>query len=283
MNHIEQVMRYSKAILVAGHRGYSTLYPENTLQSFQEAIELGVDMIEFDLNLTRDKAVVVIHDKTVDRTTDGHGYVRGLSLRNIRKLDAGIRSGRAFSGLRIPTLDELCNLVQDYPQLLLNVEIKERTRETVDLTIDILRKYALLERCVFTCFDARIIHYIADEYQLLTQGFPAEYMSYFQDGPAGTYSRLFAVGISQRAFIDLIRNRRSLSRKITREFAEKQIWPWSYCPDDDKAVEKAIACGVRLVTANNPEPALRILKGKGLSRPVLGDAGFRSDSDQAVN
>ena len=63
-------------IVVAGHRGYRAKYPENTLVSFSKALELGVDMIEFDLNLTKDKRLVVIHDQKVDRTTDGTGFVR---------------------------------------------------------------------------------------------------------------------------------------------------------------------------------------------------------------
>ena len=76
-------------ILVAGHRGMKTYFPENTLLSFAKALELKVDMLEFDLNLTKDKQVVVIHDNTLDRTTDGTGLVHDYTLAEIKQLDAG--------------------------------------------------------------------------------------------------------------------------------------------------------------------------------------------------
>ena len=69
-----------RLLAVQGHRGASALAPENTLAAFQKAIELGADGMEMDLQLTRDGAVVVIHDDTLDRTTDGHGRVADLSL-----------------------------------------------------------------------------------------------------------------------------------------------------------------------------------------------------------
>ena len=97
-------------IVVAGHRGYRSKYPENTLLSFQKALDLGVDMLEFDLHLTRDKKLVIIHDERVDRTTDSIGYVRDFSLKEIRELDAGSWFSNEYKGLEIPTLEELLEL-----------------------------------------------------------------------------------------------------------------------------------------------------------------------------
>lgn len=74
---------------IIGHRGAPTLAPENTLASFSKALKLGVDAIELDVHLTADRQVVVLHDATVDRTTDGRGVVKNLSLREIKQLDAG--------------------------------------------------------------------------------------------------------------------------------------------------------------------------------------------------
>ena len=74
-------------ILVAGHRGMKALYPENTLLSMREALLHGVDMIETDLNLTKDKEVVVMHDNTVDRTTNGTGFIRDMTLEEFRRLN----------------------------------------------------------------------------------------------------------------------------------------------------------------------------------------------------
>ena len=82
--------------LVIAHRGSSAYAPENTLAAFQLAAEQGADAIELDVDLTRDGQVVVMHDATIDRTTDGHGRVGDLTLEEIRRADAG-----AWSGLRL--------------------------------------------------------------------------------------------------------------------------------------------------------------------------------------
>jgi glycerophosphoryl diester phosphodiesterase len=95
------------APLIFAHRGASSQAPENTLASFQRAIDAGAPAIEYDVKLSRDGAVVVIHDQTVDRTTDGHGKVRALSLSQLRALDAGSWFDSVFCGERLPTLDEV--------------------------------------------------------------------------------------------------------------------------------------------------------------------------------
>ena len=99
------------------------LAPENTLAAFRAAIELGPDMIELDVTLTRDGEPVVIHDDTLDRTTDGMGPVQAGTLAELRALDAGSWFSEEFAGERIPTLAEVLELVRG--KVLLNVEIKE--------------------------------------------------------------------------------------------------------------------------------------------------------------
>ena len=241
-------------VIVAGHRGMKAFYPENTLLSFQKALDLKVDMLEIDLNLTRDKQIVVIHDNTLDRTTDGAGFVHDFTLAEIKKLDAGKWFAAEFAGQRIPTLQEFCELIRPYPELLLNVEIKEKTPETVDLAMEILQSHDLIERSVFTCFDAAIVGYMYDRYGVKTQGFPDFLMQNFVAGEQGTYSKMYAVGIAMKY----------LTPELVQEFEGRGILPWSYCPDTDEQVLQSLECGARLVTVNNPEPALRILAAKGL-------------------
>ncbi len=240
-------------ILVAGHRGCDAFYPENTLLSIQKALDMEVDMIEFDLNLTKDKEVVIMHDNTVDRTTNGTGYIHDMTLDQIKELDAGGKFGKIFEGLKVPTLREFCELVKPYNDLLLNVEIKEKTHETVDLSMEILKEYGLMDRCVFTCFDSSIVAYMYDTYGVKTQGFPKEKMQNFIDGENGTYSKLFAVGIEMKI----------ITPELVREFEDIGILPWSYCPDTEELVRESIHCGARLMTCNNPLPALKIVKAKG--------------------
>ncbi|UUZ82261.1 hypothetical protein LJK88_49015 [Paenibacillus sp. P26] len=196
---IERIQHHPSYI-VAGHRGYKSAYPENTLLSFQKALELGVDMLEFDLRFSKDKAVVVIHDETVDRTTNGSGKVSDFDLEELKRLDAGGWFGPVFEGLKIPTLRELCSLLEAYPKVLLNVEIKPQEEATAvaDQAIAILEEYGFLSRCVFTSFDADVIAHIHDTYHLRTQGFPGEVMLNYVPGPEGTLSKMWAVGISMK-------------------------------------------------------------------------------------
>ncbi len=98
--------REAGAALVGGHRGNPAEHPENTLASFRSAIELGVDMIECDVHLTADGELIVIHDHTLDRTTNGSGLVVQHTMAELRELDAG-------NGERLPLLTEVCELARD--------------------------------------------------------------------------------------------------------------------------------------------------------------------------
>jgi glycerophosphoryl diester phosphodiesterase len=94
-------------LLRVGHRGAKGHAPENTLASFNRAVELGVNAVETDVHLSRDGEVMLIHDHTVDRTTDGHGYVKDMTAAELKMLDAGGWYGPEFAGQRILTLAEL--------------------------------------------------------------------------------------------------------------------------------------------------------------------------------
>jgi glycerophosphoryl diester phosphodiesterase len=94
-------------MVVYGHRGARGYAPENTVESFRKALELGADGVEMDVHLSRDGEVVVIHDDTVDRTTDGTGAVGSMTLAQLKRLDAGVRFGKEWAGARIPTLTEV--------------------------------------------------------------------------------------------------------------------------------------------------------------------------------
>ncbi|MDH3272265.1 MAG: glycerophosphodiester phosphodiesterase [Gemmatimonadota bacterium] len=130
------------APILCAHRGGSKLAPENTLVAFRSAVEdWGADMLELDVRLTADGEVVVIHDETVDRTTNGVGRVADLTLAEIKALDAGYRftdgNGRNTfrgRGVTVPTLEELMDAC---PTVWLNVEAKEAgvARPLVDLVL----------------------------------------------------------------------------------------------------------------------------------------------------
>ncbi|MES2595327.1 MAG: glycerophosphodiester phosphodiesterase family protein [Verrucomicrobiota bacterium] len=91
---------------LCAHRGAMSTHPENTIPALEEAARLGAQMIEFDIQLTKDGALVLMHDATVDRTTDGKGKVSDLKLAEIKALDAGSKMDAKFAGTRIPTFEE---------------------------------------------------------------------------------------------------------------------------------------------------------------------------------
>jgi len=99
-------------LVVHGHRGAAGLAPENTLAAFRKAMAVGVDAVEMDLHVTRDGEVVVIHDETLDRTTDGQGSIADLTLEQIKHRDAGSKFATAFQDERIPTLREVIELIK---------------------------------------------------------------------------------------------------------------------------------------------------------------------------
>jgi glycerophosphoryl diester phosphodiesterase len=96
---------------LCAHRGAMATHPENTIPAFQEAIRLGAHMIEFDVQLSRDGELVLMHDGTVDRTTNGKGKVTELTFKELRALDAGAQKDVRFTGTRIPTFEETLELM----------------------------------------------------------------------------------------------------------------------------------------------------------------------------
>ena len=136
---------------VIAHRGASGTAPENTLPAFRRAEELGADMIELDVQLTRDGHPVVIHDRTLDRTTSGRGAVRRRTLKEISGLDAGAWFGRAFADTRVPTLDQVFATVA----IPINVELKAAGDDRLERRVlDTVTRAGALERVIFSSFDA---------------------------------------------------------------------------------------------------------------------------------
>ena len=137
--------------LIIAHRGASGTCPENTLVAFARAAALGAHMVELDVQLTRDGAVVVMHDWTLERTTDGSGAVCDRTLAEIRGLDAGAWFGSAFRGTRVPTLAEVLAAVG----LPVNVELKPVGDDGLEArALAVVESAGALARVVFSSFDA---------------------------------------------------------------------------------------------------------------------------------
>lgn len=243
-------------IPVLGHRGICAKYPENTLESFKAALELKVDLIEFDVNMTRDRELVVIHDNTIDRTCDHNGNVRDYTLAELKTFNFSSKFTAGFEPTQIPTLREVLELVNKHSEtVLLNVEIKDKTHEVVDMTIAMLREYGFEERAVIACFDAEIVRYTKSAYpEMRVQGFPARYMTNFTEE---TYDCMFGMGITIKSADDQLQEDIALARS-------KGILAWLYCADTEEDVKRCIAFGADNITGNDPIVALEVLRRMGL-------------------
>ena len=150
--------------MVIAHRGFSGAVPENTLAAFRRAIEIGSDGIELDIQLSRDAKVMVRHDETLKKTTDGRGRLADYTLEELKKLDAGSWFDPQFSGERIPTLKEVLDLAEG--RVLVNIEIKQPHHgpypitELADRALKIVKKAGMIQEVVFSSFNPVSLEWI---------------------------------------------------------------------------------------------------------------------------
>ena len=170
------MIRYNKLmdgsrVLLGAHRGDRKHYPENTMPAFIAAAEMGCDAIETDVRMTKDGHLILIHDRDVERTTNATGFVDEMTLAEIKALDAGFWKGDEFKGLQIPTVEEFLEYVSK-TNLLVNWELKEypkdlgeeRSYETVDRLIALIKKYGMVERSMMNSFSEKLLEYVYDKY-----------------------------------------------------------------------------------------------------------------------
>lgn len=137
-------------LMIIAHRGASSYAPENTLAAFDLALQMKVSHIELDVHLTGDGHLVVIHDDTVDRTTDGSGAVMDHTLATLRGLDAGAWFGEQFAGQRVPTFEEVLTRYKE--RVHFHVEIKGRSPDLVQRTVDSIRAHRMEGQVTLTSF-----------------------------------------------------------------------------------------------------------------------------------
>lgn len=241
----------NRKLLVAGHRGYSAKYPENTLLSVRKGIEAGVDMIEIDIALSKDGVPVLCHDDTLDRTTTGTGLVNAYTLAELRALDAGIKRGSEFAGLQIPTFEELCELMQEHPNVLLNVDLKygEHVLRSAELVLEIIEKYNMSQRCVFNSLDGRATMY-THKRGLFTEGAPKGFygMSNFDDSANGTYAAMDVICI----------NMRDVSNESVAHYKSMGLPVWCWGAESEETIRRAVDSGISLLVCNDPNIAVKI-------------------------
>ncbi|KNF09491.1 glycerophosphoryl diester phosphodiesterase [Gottschalkia purinilytica] len=144
-----------KKPLIIAHRGASAYAPENTISSFKKAIEMKSDGIELDVQMTKDNEIVVCHDEMLNRTTNGVGYIKDLTLKEIKALDAGSWYNEKYKGEKIPTLEEVFEIVKD-KNILINIELKNifiHYDGLEEKVVDLIQKKELTDNVIISSFN----------------------------------------------------------------------------------------------------------------------------------
>ena len=239
---------------VTGHRGCKAYMPENTLISFREAFRLGVDVLEFDIQFTRDDVMIVMHDDMVDRTTDGTGAVCYKTLEEIKQLDAGVKFG--YPGQKVPTYVEALEMIraESDPNMILNVEIKDQRPHVVDTAIAELERFGLLERSVIASFDAQTLLYVQKYYpHVKTQGHPPAKMKRYDPK---VLEKMYGMGVPMSMTDEEIEE----TIKLADSYG---IQAWAYHADNREAAERCMKFAFTNITANEPHDLIAYLDEVG--------------------
>jgi len=222
---------------VVGHRGAAGLEPENTLRSFRRAIELGVDLVECDVRLTADGAPVLLHDETLDRTTDGRGPVAGTTLEALRNLDAG-------KGERVPTLSEFLALISGR----CGAHLELKADGTPAVVLEVVEREGMLESIIFT---SGRTERLAEVRQLCGE---ASFEHIFSDPPPDAIPRALSVCASRISV-----NHNHLTTDFVRAAHDAGLVVVTWTPNTEEEMVAGIEKGVDFVCTDRPDILLRLL------------------------
>ncbi len=253
-------------IYVAAHRGWKAKYPENTMEAFQAALALGVDQLETDVRVTKDGELVLIHDATVDRTTNGTGKVSELTLAELKALDAG-------GGAKIPTLTEFMELVKDHPTITLDIELKvyptpgneENAYSVCDRVLKMVDDYGFTDRVVINSWSGKLNEYINETYGSKYKQH-LYYPQKLMEGSSGPCTRNpYTYGYCTCVF-GIVEGEVSVEdvKQLQKETGVR-LWAGTYAKDE-KTVDIAVQMGAELITCDNPDEVLEILRSKNLHK-----------------
>ena len=242
--------------LIIAHRGHSIEVPENTLEAYRRAIELGVEMIECDVNITRDGELVMIHDWTLDRTTTARGRVEELTLDEIRAVDAGSRFDPSFAGLRIPTTAETLDLARE-AGILMCFEVKGETpahyRRVAEALVDLFVAKDVLDWAFMSSYDhealavakARIPELLLAP-ERLPDDVPAD--------PAEAVRQASALGAP------ILQNHwRFLAPELIGALHRRDIGVWAWPTTEESAIRVSLDAGVDGVMGDDVAAMVRLV------------------------
>ncbi len=238
---------------ICAHRGASDTHPENTLAAFREAIRLGAHMIELDVALTKDGQLVLMHDSTVDRTTNGKGLVSEVTLAELKKLDAGLWKNRRFKGERIPTLHEALTIMPE--NMWLNVHLKGGARLAEEVTKQIVAADRL-QQSFLACGEASAVaaKKIDSRIQICNMEGQANSLRYVNETIA-----------MQAEFIQLYGGN-SVDPAHTKQLREHGVRINYCCANDAEVVDALFKAGAEFPLVDRLEPMLGVADRHGIAR-----------------
>ena len=242
--------------LSVAHRGHSIAYPENTLEAYRKAIELGVEMIECDVNITRDGQLVMIHDSTLDRTTNGKGRVSSATREEIQRLDAGGKFKPEFAGVRVPSTEETLLLYKEAGILscfeVKGADVEEAKRIAVAL-LELFQKHAMLETAFMSSYTHEVLRLAQSkcpELLLAPERLP-------DDAPpdpleAVRQAKSFPAPVLQHQYT-------VLTADVIRALHENDVAVWSWSTTDEASLVFSIEVGADAVMGDDVRLMLDIL------------------------
>lgn len=242
--------------LVIGHRGAAGLAPENTLPAFEMAARLGLAGVELDVQLTRDDVLVVCHDETVDRTSDGHGWVKDFTLAELKKMNFN-QQFASFGRATIPTLAEVIDCLKPYG-LEINVELKNSMIDYPDLeqkVVDLARSKDYLSHIIFSSFN----HYSLMRVKAIDKSLYCGLLYEATPVRAWEYARQLGMDALHPQFCELYVPG-DTCEEAHKAGIEVNTWTVNEYEDIRKCIEK----GADRIISNYPDRVMELLKSRGV-------------------
>jgi glycerophosphoryl diester phosphodiesterase len=264
--------RHSGDLAIIAHRGASAYYPENTMISFEGAINMGADMVELDVQMTADGEVIVFHDETLNRCTNGRGKIADYSLADLKKLDAGSWFDGFFQGEKIPTLEEVLRACKN--RIAVNIEIKDSAVRNPleggieEKCLELVEKTGISGHVVFSSFSPLALRHIRQIDTKMPIAVLYDRKYYGAKLPSEIVS-----GLSANAFNCSLRQ---LNKKWLADLRQHDIPVNVYTVNDEKNMRRLLDVGVNGIFTNHVDVLKKIreiFRGKGtaaLQKPGIG-------------
>ena len=253
---------YNRFMNIA-HRGFSGAQPENTLASFKAAVEMGIEFIECDVRFTNDRHIVVIHDRTVDRTTNGSGLVSDFSLAELKQLDAGSWFSEDSAGERIPTLQETLTTVAGSAELVVEIKDSVYFPPIVEEVVNLVKSGGFVETVNVSAFHWDVLTRVKElEPNLKTSAlimFNSESFDEFEEVD-GALVKVYThteelINDASRSNVDIVcPPARAITRSMVEQLHEAGflVRAWGVNGKNMEEMSYLVSCGVDGMTTNYP-------------------------------